>query len=235
MMATDPEPILKAEHLSKSFKSAAGPIDVLRDVDLEVVHGESLSIRGASGSGKSTLLNVLSGLETADSGRLWWGGVEVEANRSRVGKDPIALFRGRHIGFVFQSYYLVPELNALENIVLGARLLGRAGGEVRTRAKGLMERVGLQDRARQNPQQMSGGERQRIAIARALVNQPELILADEPTGNLDERTGESVMRLLLEVTAETGSSLVLVTHNREFANRTDRRFQLKKGILEDVS
>ncbi len=233
-MKEEAETILKAEGLSKHFKSAAGAIEVLRSVDLEVVRGESLSIRGVSGSGKSTLLNVLSGLETADSGRLWWRGVEVKASRSRVGREPIALFRGRHIGFVFQSYYLVPELNALENILLGARLLGRPKSETRLRAKKLMERVGLEDRARQNPQQMSGGERQRIAIARALVNQPELILADEPTGNLDERTGEAVMKLLLEVTAENGSSLVLVTHNREFANRTDRLFQLKKGALDTV-
>jgi ABC-type lipoprotein export system ATPase subunit len=214
--------ILKAVQLSKTFQSAAGPIEVLRSVSLEVAAGESLSIRGASGSGKSTLLNVLSGLEFPDSGELFWN--EEPVSRSRVGTRPIESARAERIGFVFQSYYLVPELNAFENVLLGARVRGRVNGNKRERVRSLLDRVGLKDRERQNPLQMSGGERQRIAIARALINEPEMILADEPTGNLDERTGEAVMELLLEVMSEERSSLILVTHNREYAGRTDRRF-----------
>lgn len=222
--------ILEAAGISKIFQSAAGPIEVLKSVDLTVRAGESVSIRGASGSGKSTLLNVLSGLESTDAGQLTWNGQAVSGKR--VGGRPIEKVRADWIGFVFQSYYLVPELNALENVLLGARVKGPLNKSIQERARNLMSRVGLGEREKQSPHQMSGGERQRIAIARALINDPELLLADEPTGNLDERTGESVMELLLEITKEESSSLVLVTHNRAFAEQTARQLQLTGGVLE---
>lgn len=232
-MEAERKMILEAEGLSKVFQSAAGPIEVLKEVNLQVMSGVSVSIRGASGSGKSTLLNVLSGLETADSGSLQWNGQPVTGKR--VGGRPIEKVRAGWIGFVFQSYYLVPELNVVENVLLGARVKGSLSKATRGRAQNLLERVGLGERLKQSPQQMSGGERQRIAIARALINDPDLLLADEPTGNLDERTGESVMELLLEITREESSSLVLVTHNQAFAKRAARQMTLHGGVLETIN
>lgn len=225
-------PILECQGLAKSFASAAGEIPVLSAVSFSLRAGESLSIRGASGSGKSTLLNVLSGLETADAGEIRWHGNKLE--RRAVGGKPVEKVRASFIGFVFQSYYLVPELNALENILLAARIRGRYNGAAVRKARDLMKRVGLEGRARQLPHQMSGGERQRIAIARALMNEPDLILADEPTGNLDERTGQQVMELLLNLCRESGASLILVTHNRAFAEEADRRYSLHEGELVSV-
>jgi predicted ABC-type transport system involved in lysophospholipase L1 biosynthesis ATPase subunit len=184
--------------------------------------GESVSIRGSSGSGKTTLLQLLGGLDVADAG---------EANFLLPGRGlvPAHLNLGKGVGFVFQNYQLMPELNALENVRLAAQVAGRpaTGAD----AYALLESVGLGGRVRHLPSQLSGGECQRVAIARALINRPSVLLADEPTGNLDEATGAEVMRLLLQVVAESGTALVLVTHSREFAARTDRQWVLSNGVL----
>ncbi|WP_233246126.1 ABC transporter ATP-binding protein [Coraliomargarita sinensis] len=211
----------------KTFPGADAPISVLDGVDFSLRDGESVSIRGESGCGKSTLLNVLSGLETADSGDLHWTGQRV----SGLSLSSLAARRASRIGFVFQAYYLAPELNALENVLLAARIAGRLNNRTRERATELLEKVGLGHRIRQSSTKLSGGERQRVAVARALINDPEMIFADEPTGNLDETTAEAVMALLLEMTTGTGKSLVLVTHNAEFAARTEKQYALHLGQL----
>lgn len=211
--------LLVATGLHKSFVSGERRLEVLRGVDLAVAEGESVSIRGESGSGKSTLLNLLSGLDAPDAGEIRWEGVPAIT--------PAA--RGRLIGLVFQSFYLVPELDALENVLLAARLLGKIGSPERARAVELLRRVGLAERAGHVPTKLSGGERQRVAIARALMNSPKLILADEPTGNLDEGSGDSVINLLLALCAEEGAALVLVTHNPTHAARCARPLFLREG------
>jgi predicted ABC-type transport system involved in lysophospholipase L1 biosynthesis ATPase subunit len=193
---------------------------VLRDVALDVVAGESVSIRGESGSGKSTLLNLLSGLDTPDSGTIHWGGAAPAADR-----------RAEFLGMVFQSFYLIPEINAEQNVLMAARILRVPGPAQRAHAKELLARVGLAERATHLPMQLSGGERQRVAVARALVNSPKLLLADEPTGNLDERTGDAVIELLLTLCRETATALVLVTHNVAHARKTNRSLFLHDGVL----
>ena len=217
--------ILEAKQLGKSFPSPDGAIMVLDGVDFKLRRGESVSIRGESGSGKSTLLNVLSGLETTDVGELLWNGQQVSGRSLSW----LAARRTNYIGFVFQSYYLAPELNALENVLLGARIAGRINSTVIDRAEALLKRVGMEHRLRHGSTKLSGGERQRVAVARALINDPPLVLADEPTGNLDEATGVAVMDLLLEIAGEEAKSLVLVTHNPEFAKRTQHQLTLHLG------
>lgn len=222
------EYILEARRLAKAFPSPRGEIEVLREASFELEAGESLSITGESGCGKTTLLNVLAGLETADAGSVCWEGEALDAQRL----SEWAPMRGGFMGLVFQSYYLVPELSALENVLLGQRLLGPVHREDRAHAARLLDKVGLSERAEAVPAKLSGGERQRVAIARALVNNPRLILADEPTGNLDEYTGASVMEWLLGLCASEDVALVLVTHNREFARRTQRHLRLTEGCLQ---
>ena len=221
------QPILAAQALVKAFPAQEGSVSVLNGIDLRLSCGESISIRGESGSGKSTLLNVLSGLEVADGGNLEWQGQGV----SNQSLSSLARLRQQFIGFVFQSYYLAPELNTLENVLLGARIVGRLNERVRARARELLERVGMGYRLQYNATKLSGGERQRVAVARALINDPPLILADEPTGNLDEATGAVVMDLLLEMVEEDKKSLILVTHNPEFAARTQQQLILRRGVL----
>ena len=217
--------ILEAKQLGKSFPGPDGAISVLNGVSFKLRRGESVSIRGESGSGKSTLLNVLSGLETSDVGELLWNGQQVSGRSLSW----LAARRTNYIGFVFQSYYLAPELNALENVLLGARIAGRINSTVIDRAEALLKRVGMGHRLRHGSSKLSGGERQRVAVARALINDPPLVLADEPTGNLDEATGVAVMDLLLELAGEEAKSLVLVTHNPEFAKRTQHQLTLHLG------
>ncbi|HEX2100355.1 MAG TPA: ABC transporter ATP-binding protein [Candidatus Synoicihabitans sp.] len=213
------KPILSAHGVRKTYQSGDRRLAVLSGVDLEVASGESVSIRGESGSGKSTLLNLLAALDTPDAGEIrWQGTTETRAAR-----------RGRFLGMVFQSFYLIPELNARANVLMAARMVGRAGGAERARANELLARVGLAERAHHMPGQLSGGERQRVAIARALMNRPPLILADEPTGNLDEHTGDAVIDLLLGLCAETQTALVLVTHNPAHAARCARQLVLHEG------
>ena len=222
------ETVLHAHALTKSFVTGRTPIEVLTGVDLVLPPATSLSIRGESGSGKTTLLNLLSGLERADTGAVHWSGTDV----TTLGNTVLARLRARFCGMIFQSYFLVPELNALENILLVARIGGIARGEARARAHELMKRVGLSEREQSLPSTLSGGERQRVAVARALVNRPAVVFADEPTGNLDEHTSEEGLQLLLEVTQSEGASLVLVTHNTAHAARTDLQGVLREGRLE---
>ncbi|HEY0943994.1 MAG TPA: ABC transporter ATP-binding protein [Opitutaceae bacterium] len=215
------EPVLSARGLRKTYLSGDRRLEVLCGVDLAVAAGESVSIRGESGSGKSTLLNLLAALDAPDAGEVLWQG-SADTSTSR---------RGRFIGMVFQSFYLIPELNAGENVLMAARMSGRVGAAEKARAKELLARVGLAERAHHLPPQLSGGERQRVAIARALMNRPPLILADEPTGNLDEHTGDAVIDLLLGLCADTSTALVLVTHNAAHAVRTQRQLFLHDGVF----
>ena len=225
--ANNSEYLLEAKALGKHFPGADSVISVLDGVDFTLRPGESVSIRGESGSGKSTLLNVLSGLERADSGQLFWEGKDV----TKYSLSKLAAARMQFMGFVFQAYYLAPELNALENVLLGARIAGRVDAFVRERAEALLMRVGLKERIRQSSTKLSGGERQRVAVARAMINDPLLVLADEPTGNLDESTGHAVMDLLMEIAEESQKSLILVTHNLDFAARTQRQLTLHLGKM----
>lgn len=220
-------PVLRASALRKTYPSGDRTLGVLAGVDLAVAAGESVSIRGESGSGKSTLLNLLAGLDRPDAGELYWGAEA--AHRLSLGE--LTARRGRFLGMVFQAYYLIPEIDALANVLMGARMVGRVGLPERERARALLTRVGLDERGHHLPAHLSGGERQRVAVARALMNRPQVILADEPTGNLDERTGDEVISLLLEVCAEERAALVLVTHNPGHAARTARKFTLHDGRL----
>ncbi len=225
-----PDPILTADSLRKCYRSGEREIEVLRAAALAVGAGESVGIRGESGSGKTTLLNLLAGLDAADRGEIRWAGTPL-AGRSR---NALAGLRARFLGMVFQAYYLIPELDAVGNVLMARRILGRIGAAERARAGELLARVGLAERARHLPSQLSGGERQRVAIARALMNAPRVILADEPTGNLDEHTGETVVDALLGACAGQGAALVLVTHNPDHAARCHRRLLLHDGILKEV-
>jgi len=222
-----PASVLTAQGLTKSYPTLSGAIPVLRSVDIEVTAGESVSIRGESGSGKTTLLYCLAGLERPDGGKLLWEGRDV----GKFGADELALARGQCMGFVFQSYCLAPELNAYDNVLLARRVVGRVRPEDCSRAHALLEKVGLGERQTHVPAKLSGGEAQRAAVARAMLNRPRLLLADEPTGNLDERTAEDVISLLLRLCAEEGTALVLVTHNAAFAARTKRAIRLEHGAL----
>ncbi len=215
------EPILSARALRKGYLSGDRRIDVLCGVDLDVAAGESVSIRGESGSGKSTLLNLIAGLDAPDAGTLSWAGTT----------DTGTVRRGRFLGMVFQSYYLIPEIDARANVLMARRLQGRVDAAARRRADELLDRVGLSGRRDHLPSQLSGGERQRVAVARALMNAPPLILADEPTGNLDERTGDSVVELLLALCRDTGTALILVTHNGAHAAKAGRELVLHGGVL----
>jgi len=212
--------VLAAAGLRKSYLSGDRKIEVLRGVDLAIGAGESVSIRGESGSGKSTLLNLLAGLDSPDSGALSWAGEAAHANR-----------RAAFLGMVFQSFYLIPEIDALANVLMAARMIKTPGAAERARARDLIARVGLSERSTHLPAQLSGGERQRVAVARALMNSPKLLLADEPTGNLDEHTGDAVIELLLSLCAETNTALVLVTHNAAYAARVARPLFLREGVL----
>lgn len=213
--------ILTACGLRKAFLSGDRRLEVLTGVDLDVSLGESVSIRGESGSGKSTLLQLLAGLDAPDAGTLTWAGSPDTGTKRRA----------TFLGIVFQSFYLMPELSARENVLMARRILGGIDAEARAHADELLAKVGLAERMTHLPAQLSGGERQRVAVARALINSPRLILADEPTGNLDERTGDAVIELLLGLCAETNTSLVLVTHNGSHAQKTHRQLVLRGGTF----
>lgn len=225
-------PILEAKSLSKKFSLGGKVLEVIRDVSFSIHPATSLSIRGESGCGKTTLLNLLARIEQADKGELLWGDQWMRCDRPATRTE--VSNRASFLGVVYQAYYLVPELDVLENVILSARISGNLNDAVTERAHLLLQQMGVAEKARQIPGKLSGGERQRVAIARALINQPKVLLADEPTGNLDERTGEEVMNLLLRTCSEEGASLVLVTHNPCFARSTDRQLFLSEGRMNEV-
>ena len=224
--------ILQANDISKTFRFGKQELAVLKSINLSLPMGSSLSIRGESGCGKTTLLNILARIENADFGTLLWGQRSMDCER-KARPDEVA-HRANFLGVVYQAYYLVPELSVLENVTLSARISGSLDRSFVERAHDLLKKMGVADKAGQIPGILSGGERQRVAIARSLLNQPKVILADEPTGNLDERTGEDVMSLLLNTCSEEGASLILVTHNQAFARATDQQYVLTEGKLNEV-
>lgn len=219
--------VLRACKVYKTFQTPTVQIPVLQGVDLEVRQGGSISIRGESGAGKTTLLSILAGMEMPDRGEVIWHDT-VLAKRSAAWQ---ARQRTTFMGLIFQAYYMIPELDALDNVLFPARLLGRLSSQQRGRARSLLEKVGLKDRMHHLASQLSGGEKQRVGIARALMNQPSLILADEPTGNLDERTAAGIIDLLLGLCREENTALVLVTHHPEFASQTERQCHLSSGLI----
>jgi putative ABC transport system ATP-binding protein len=217
--------LLEARSLTKKVTSPEGQLTILDDVSLGVARGESAAIVGPSGAGKSTLLALLAGLDEPTSGKVWLNGVELTA----LDEDGRASVRSREVGFVFQSFHLLPSLTALENVLLPLEL-NRVGDAKRRAAQALAD-VGLEHRLHHYPRQLSGGEKQRVAIARAFVAGPSLLFADEPTGNLDNKTGARVLSLLFDLNAAAGTTLVLVTHDLEAAGRCHRLIELASGRL----
>jgi lipoprotein-releasing system ATP-binding protein len=223
-------PKLQAENITKQYPTRADPIEVLRGVSLALDAGQNLAILGPSGSGKSTLLSILGTLETPTSGRVVLDGV----NPAELGEQQLAAFRSRRIGFVFQDHYLLPQCSVLENVLLPAVPSGLVRTETIQRAEMLLERVGLADRREHRPAELSGGERQRAALARALINAPDLLLADEPTGNLDRTTAQQVGQLLLELQKTEPMILIVVTHSQRLAECLQTRLELDAGRLQQV-
>jgi putative ABC transport system ATP-binding protein len=217
--------VLKAVEISKSYQVDDRSITVLDSISLTVEKGQFLVIEGKSGSGKSTLLSLLSGLDKPDSGRVILGGTDITG----LSEDQLAPFRNRTIGYVFQSFHLVPSLSALENIMFPAEL--NHDPEAAAKATELLRRVDLHHRNDNFPHQLSGGEKQRVAICRALVNSPQIVFADEPTGNLDSTSGNTILQLLLELRRELDTTLVMATHSREISSTADRIVQLVDGRL----
>ena len=215
--------VLEAKSLSKTVSSPEGPLAILSDVTVAVRAGDTLAIVGASGAGKSTLLALLAGLDSPTSGRVSIAGADI----TDLDEDGRAAVRGRSVGFVFQSFHLIPSLTALENVMLPLELKARR--DARQAAAQALEQVGLTSRAQHYPKQLSGGEQQRVAIARAFVTEPAVLFADEPTGNLDTHTGQRITDLLFELNRKTGSTLVLVTHDRALAQRCNRTLELDAG------
>ncbi|QNI33387.1 ABC transporter ATP-binding protein [Alloacidobacterium dinghuense] len=217
--------MIEVRGLKKSIRNGSRTVEILRGIDLTVPRGQFLAIMGASGSGKSTLLGLLAGLDAPSEGEVLVDGSEI----SRLPEDRLAQVRGKKIGFVFQSYQLIPTLTALENVLLPYEL--NANGDGKKRAAALLETVGLVDRLHHYPVQLSGGEQQRVALARAFVLEPPIVLADEPTGNLDSTNGQHVLDLLTERQREANTTLVLVTHDKQIADRADRRIFLRDGRI----
>jgi putative ABC transport system ATP-binding protein len=218
--------MLKVERLTKTYRTAAGPLHVLKAVDFELTAGASLAIVGPSGSGKTTLLGLCAGLDRASSGEVTLAGDAL----SGLDEDARARVRNAHVGFVFQNFQLIPTLTALENVLVPLEL--RGGRVDEADASGLLARVGLKDRSDHYPVQLSGGEQQRVALARAFVNRPKILFCDEPTGNLDDDTAGTMVELIFQLNAEVGTTLVLVTHNLELAQRCQRILRLRHGAVE---
>lgn len=228
MMSGPDLPFLLATDLRKSFRQGETTTTVLDGVDLSIRRGESLALLGVSGTGKSTLLNILGGIETADGGRISVNGAEVD-----LSPEALATHRRQNVGFVFQFYNLLPSLTVLENVLAGLDAMGRLPKDAIAKARASLDSVGLADRADNFPTQLSGGQQQRVAIARALVKRAPLILADEPTGNLDPHTGDKVLQTLLQQCKENGSALIIVTHNEHIAQRTNRAVTLVDGKVKE--
>lgn len=225
-------PLLDARRVVKTFRGGDGSdVRVLEGVDLAVAAGEMVAVVGASGSGKSTLLHLLGALERPSSGSVFIGGQDV----ARLDDEALSAIRNRHVGFVFQFHHLLKEFSAVENVMMPLRIAGRRAQESRERAMSLLERVGLSHRASHRPSEMSGGEQQRTAVARALAMQPSLVLADEPSGNLDHHSAEALHDLLAGLVHDLGLGAVVVTHNRSLAARASRVLLLADGRFADTS
>lgn len=221
------DPVFRFKNVSKIFQGDGERLEIFSDLNLEVEPAQSLAILGSSGSGKSTLLHLMGALDSPTSGKIFFKGQELGA------LNPLeqARFRNKELGFVFQFHHLLPEFTTLENVAMPGLIAGLPQSEVNKSAKELLERVGLEHRLKYRPATLSGGERQRAAIARALLMKPSVILADEPTGNLDENTGKQVGDLLFELNRELGMTMVVVTHNQDLAARMDRALELRAGAL----
>ncbi len=226
---TNSSPTLVVEQLTKDYATPAGPLTILRGFDLQMSRGEALAITGPSGSGKSTLLYLLGALDAPTTGRIRLEG----QSPFQLNEKQQAHFRNAKIGFVFQDHHLLPQCTVLENVLIPMLAGSGADAQAETRARQLLQRVGLADRLTHYPSQLSGGEHQRVAVCRALINQPVLLLADEPTGNLDPITAESVGSLLLDLNREQNTLLICVTHSQELASRFPRHCELKEGRLEE--
>ena len=221
----DPGPLLRARQLGKQVTSPGGELTILDAVDIDVARGESVAVVGVSGAGKSTLIGLLAGLDRPSSGQVWLDGAELTA----LDEDGRAALRAGRVGFVFQSFHLVPSLTALENVMLPLELAGeRRAADAAAEA---LEALGLHDRRRHYPHQLSGGEKQRVALARAFVTRPRLLFADEPTGNLDQRTGERIIERLFSLNAAHGTTLILVTHDPSLAERCQRVLHMDAGRI----
>ncbi|MGB9736815.1 ABC transporter ATP-binding protein [Chloroflexus sp.] len=224
--------VIRCDRVTKTYTEGDVQRTVLHDITITVTAGEFVVLLGKSGSGKSTLLNLVSGIDTPTSGTIWVAGQRLD----QLSERERTLFRRHSIGFVFQFYNLAPTLTALENVLLPLELNGQRGAAARSTALAMLDAVGLANRAHTYPDRLSGGEQQRVAIARALVHNPDLVLADEPTGNLDSDTGAHVLDLLDRLTRQVGKTLVMVTHSREMIGVADRVLQLRNGrIFEDAS
>ncbi|MBI5491492.1 MAG: ABC transporter ATP-binding protein [Deltaproteobacteria bacterium] len=218
---------INVKALSKTYGNGYKRVEVLRGVDLSVAKGSTVAIIGASGVGKSTLLNILGALDKPTDGEVFYNGEPV----FRYDDKKLAAFRNRSIGFIFQFHHLLPEFTALENVMLPALIGGSGRNEAYGRAEELLKEVGLSDRLNHKPGELSGGEQQRTAIVRALIQSPEVLLADEPTGNLDTRTGDEVFEVLLDLNKSKGTTMVIVTHNERLASRLNRRLKMTDGRL----
>ncbi len=215
--------MISAKGITKRFEQ----LEILKGIDMEVARGEVVSIVGASGAGKSTLLHILGTLDVPDAGTLTIAGEEV----SRLKSARLSAFRNRHLGFVFQSHHLLGEFSALENILVPALIAGESRTAAEKRAQELLAQLGLADRAEHRPSEMSGGEQQRVAVARALMNRPDAILADEPSGNLDSASARSLHELFFQLRRDLQQTFIIVTHNEELANMADRKLHMRDGLL----
>jgi len=222
-------PILEARNVHKSFKQGPVTLEVLQGVAMSVATGERIAIVGASGSGKTTLLQILGGLDRPTSGHVLVDGKDIHEQS----EQERGALRNRALGFVYQFHHLLPEFSALENVAMPLLIRRMSVSEARVRARHLLERVGLGQRLDHRPDQLSGGERQRAAVARALVTEPKIVLADEPTGNLDGTNAESVFALMLELNRELGTSLIVVTHDMRLASRMERMYAIDRGVLTE--
>jgi len=212
---------------ARSIKKSYGKLDILKGVDLDVAHGEIVSIVGASGAGKSTLLNIIGTLDKPDSGSVLISDIDVNNLKSKQ----LSAFRNKHIGFIFQFHHLLVEFSALENVCIPAYIAGTSKSEAEKRASELLGLLGLGDRLDHKPAQLSGGEQQRVAVARALINKPSMILADEPSGNLDSHNARELHQLFIDLRREFNQTFIIVTHNEELANLSDRKVLMKDGLI----
>ncbi len=221
------ETILQAKNIRRTYDTGQHKLEVLKGVSFEITQGESVAIVGPSGSGKSTLLGIAAGLDEPSSGEIILAGAVL----NKLSEDARAKLRGEKVGFIFQSFQLLSTLTALENVMVPLELIGKNGKEITARAKELLADVGLSDRITHYPSQLSGGEQQRVAIARAFMNNPQILFADEPTGNLDRKTGEHIEEMLFTMNKKYGTTLIIVTHDTELAEKTDRIIRLKGGEI----